>query len=97
MTAADKVKLDGIAANANNYTHPTTTAATAAAVKVGKDSSGHVVIGAALTASDIGAATSNHGHNDVTTTAAGFMSVADKVKLNNLGVDFVTYTSADIS
>lgn len=39
---------------ANNYSHPTTTAVSAAAVKVGKDSQGHVVIGAALSKSDIG-------------------------------------------
>ena len=38
----------------NNYSHPTTTAAIAAAVKVGKDSLGHVVIGDALTPSDLG-------------------------------------------
>ena len=40
----------------NNYTynHPTTTAVSAAAVKVGKDGSGHVVIGAALAKSDVG-------------------------------------------
>ena len=36
------------------YTHPTTTAADVAAVKVGKDSSGHVVLGAALTKADVG-------------------------------------------
>ena len=38
----------------NNYSHPTTTAVDAAAVKVGKDSTGHVVIGDALTAADVG-------------------------------------------
>lgn len=38
----------------NNYSHPTTTAVSAAAVKVGKDSTGHVVIGDALTAADVG-------------------------------------------
>lgn len=38
----------------NNYSHPTTTAVDAAAVKVGKDNLGHVVIGAALTKSDVG-------------------------------------------
>lgn len=37
-----------------DFTHPTTTAVAAAAVKVGKDSNGHVVIGSALTASDVG-------------------------------------------
>ena len=38
----------------NNYTHPTYTAKTAAAVKVGNDNTGHVVIGDALTKSDVG-------------------------------------------
>ena len=38
----------------NNYTHPSGTAANAAAVKVGSDSLGHVIIGATLTKSDIG-------------------------------------------
>lgn len=37
------------------YTHPTYTTASAAAVKVGRDSTGHVVLGTALTASDVGA------------------------------------------
>ena len=46
----------------NGYTHPTGTQANAAAVKVGSDSLGHVVIGSALTASDVGAATSGHTH-----------------------------------
>lgn len=37
----------------NKYTHPTYTSATAAAVKVGRDGTGHVTIGAALTKSDV--------------------------------------------
>lgn len=40
--------------NQDKYVHPTTTAVAAAAVKVGKDSTGHVVIGSALTKSDVG-------------------------------------------
>lgn len=43
-----------VIANNFTYTHPTTTAASAAAVKVGKDSQGHVVLGNALTKSDVG-------------------------------------------
>lgn len=39
---------------ANFYTHPTTTARSAAAVKVGKDANGHVVLGTALSKSDVG-------------------------------------------
>lgn len=41
----------------NNYSHPTSTNATAAAVKVGRDALGHVVLGGALTAADVGAMT----------------------------------------
>lgn len=48
-----KIKINGT--DTIVYTHPTTTAVTAAAVKVGKDSSGHVVLGNALTAIDVGA------------------------------------------
>lgn len=56
----------GTWADFNTYTHPTTTATAAAAVKVGNDTNGHVVIGAALTASDVGAATSGHVHGSLT-------------------------------
>ena len=38
----------------NKYTHPTYTAATAAAVKVGRDSTGHLVLGDALVKYDVG-------------------------------------------
>jgi len=41
------------------YVHPAYDTATAAAVKIGRDSTGHVVIGSALTASDVGALSSN--------------------------------------
>lgn len=54
FTTTLKNKLDGIEAGANNYTHPTATAADAAAVKVGRDNKGHVVLGNALTKSDVG-------------------------------------------
>lgn len=42
MSPADKQKLDGIAAGANNYTHPTHTAATEGLYKITVDSLGHV-------------------------------------------------------
>lgn len=51
----------------NNYTHPTTTAVAAAAVKVGNDSTGHVVLGNALSASDVGL---GDVHSEATKTAA---------------------------
>ena len=65
MSADDKGKLDLIESNANNYVHPTTTAVTAGAYKVGNDSSGHVVLGNTLVPSDIGAATDDHVHGNI--------------------------------
>lgn len=47
----------GWAVPAGTYVHPAYEAVTAAAVKIGRDSTGHVIIGAALTAADIGADT----------------------------------------
>ena len=73
--------------------HPTTTAATAAAVKVGKDALGHVVIGNALTASDVGitvtetsvsnGTTTFNKYTHPTTTATGAAAV--KVGYDGLG------------
>ena len=54
MSKEDKVKLDGIASGANNYSHPTSTKHDPAAVKVGNDAEGHVVLGGSLTKSDVG-------------------------------------------
>lgn len=73
MSAADKTKLDGIEAGANAYTHPAYDAASAAAVKVGRDATGHVVIGDALTASDVGASATGHKHaaGDITSGTLG--------------------------
>ena len=60
------------------YAHPTYSPADAAAVKVGRDATGHVILGAALTAADVGAAASNHTHtsltNDLTLLKSGSSS-----------------------
>lgn len=53
MSAADKVKLDGIAAGANKYTHPAYTAKSAGLYKVTVDSTGHVSAAAAVSKADI--------------------------------------------
>ena len=53
MSAADKTKLDGIAENANNYTHPSYTARASGLYKVTVDSTGHVSAVAAVDKSDI--------------------------------------------
>jgi len=55
----------------DKYVHPTTTAATAAAVKVGNDANGHVVLGSALTGSDIAATSANYGGSSAVTNVQG--------------------------
>ena len=55
MSSADKVKLDGIAKNANNftYTHPSYTARTSGLYKIVVDGTGHISDVAAVTKADI--------------------------------------------
>lgn len=76
----------------NNYEHPTTTAADAAAVKVGKDSLGHVVIGPALSKSDVGlgsvvntgdSATPIEGGTTKFTTGGAYTELAKKADLDS--------------
>ena len=70
-----KIKING--SETTVYTHPSTDAVSAAAVKVGKDSSGHVVIGDALTKSDVGL--SNVGNfKAVSTVASQGLSETEK-------------------
>ena len=90
MSSSDKSKLDGIAANANNYSHPTYTARTGkptanATPKFGEtftvsqitsDGTGHVT-GATDRTIQIPSSTA-------TTSAAGLMSASDKTKLNGI-------------
>lgn len=63
--------------------HPNTTKVTAAAVKVGHDADGHVILGGAILPSDIGAATPN----DIT-NAIGDATI--KIKINGVEKDFTT-------
>ena len=90
MSSADKTKLDGIAAGANAYSHPTTTAATGTPTvnaapgfggtftvnQVSRDTSGHV---SAITSRTITIPSAA-----ATTVAAGLMSKDDKIKLNGI-------------
>lgn len=54
-TDAEKQKLAGIAANANNYTHPSHTAYASGFYKVQVDNQGHVIGATPVTAEDINA------------------------------------------
>ena len=93
-----------------SYTHPSATAHTAAAVKVGNDALGHVVIGSALTAADVSAAASTHSHGNITNAGAITTTVAiatgdkfvitdssDSSKLKASSISFGTSTSSFLS
>lgn len=53
MSAEDKAKLNGIATNANNYTHPTYTSRSSGLYKITVNSMGHVSAATAVTKSDL--------------------------------------------
>lgn len=78
MSAADKVKLDGVETNANNYVHPTTSGNKH--IPSG-GSSGQILRwsadGTAVWGSD-----NNTTYSDATQSAHGLMSVNDKKKLD---------------
>ena len=95
MSAADKTKLDGIAENANNYTHPGYTAQASGLYKVTVDSTGHVSAAAAVDKSDItalGIPESDTTYRAATTSAEGLMSAADKTKLDGVTAGANKYT-----
>ena len=74
MSKADKIKLDTIAANANNYTHPTTHAATI----ITTDSTHRFVTDSQISTWNNKASTAV-----ATTSANGLMSSTDKTNLTN--------------
>ena len=95
MSAADKTKLDGIAENANNYTHPSYTARASGLYKVTVDGTGHVSAATAATKSDItalGIPESDTTYSAATTSAEGLMSAADKTKLDGVTAGANKYT-----
>ena len=95
MSAADKTKLDGIAENANNYTHPSYTARASGLYKVTVDGTGHVSAATAVDKSDItalGIPESDTTYSAATTSAEGLMSAADKTKLDGVTAGANNYT-----
>lgn len=80
-TTTEKNKLAGIEANANNYSLPTASA----------DTLGGIKVGANLTITNGVLSADAQAVDEATTTTAGLMSAADKVKLN--GID----ASADVN
>ena len=82
------IKIDGVETPV--YVHPATTAADPALVKVGKDATGHTVIGDPVTKSDItalGIPAQDTTYSDVVAGgASGLMSGADKTKLDGIEI-----------
>lgn len=88
FTAALKDKLDGIAAGANKYVHPTHTAAASGLYKTTVDEEGHVTATTPVTKDDItklGIPAQDTTYDEATTAKAGLMSAADKTKLDGMG------------
>lgn len=86
MSAADKTKLDGIASNANNYSHPTYTPRSV-------DTDGVVVLDT-LTSDAQGHVTgmSTRALPNATTSLPGVMSAADKTKLEGIAANANNYS-----
>ena len=127
MSAADKAKLDGIAAGANAYSLPAATGSVLGGVKTGANITnsggtisvnkgnvtnalGYTPANASHTHDDryytegemntklAGKSDTGHGHNAATQGAAGFMSAADKAKLDGIarGANAYVLTKAAI-
>ena len=74
MSASDKAKLNSIASNANNYTHPSTHPAS-------------MITGLASVATSGSYSDLTGTPGNATTSAAGLMSAADKAKLDKVDAD----------
>ena len=87
MSAADKAKLDGIAAGANNYTHPEHTAHESGLYKVTVYAQGHVTDADPVAKEDItglGIPAQDTTYGEATQETAGLMSAADKKKIDGM-------------
>ncbi|MDR1508864.1 MAG: hypothetical protein LBS53_04430 [Synergistaceae bacterium] len=89
FTDADKGKLDGVEANANNYTHPSETARASGLYKITVNALGHVTAVTAVAKADITAlgipgSDTDTTYGAATTSAAGLMSAEDKAKLDDM-------------
>ena len=96
MSAADKKKLDGVEAGANKYTHPSYTPQASGLYKVTVDATGHVSAAAAVEKGDItalGIPGQDTTYQNATQSAAGLMSAADKIKLDNIPTSALGYAA----
>lgn len=95
MSAADKTKLDGIAAGANKYVHPSHTAKAAGLYKVTVDNEGHVSEATAVAKGDItalGIPAQDTTYGAASASNDGLMSSEDKAKLDGIAEGATKYT-----
>lgn len=87
MSSADKAKLDGIEAGANNYTHPVYEAKQAGLYRISVDNTGHVAAADKMTSEELaaeGVSPADHTHDfgelvDTLDTSADAVEDADTV------------------
>lgn len=87
MSSADKAKLDGIEAEANNYTHPVYEAKQAGLYRISVDNTGHVATADKMTSEELaaeGVSPADHTHDlgelvDTLKTSADAVEDADTV------------------
>ena len=87
MSSADKAKLDGIEAGANNYTHPVYEAKQAGLYRISVDNTGHVATADKMTSDELaaeGVSPADHTHDlgelvDTLETSADAVEDADTV------------------
>lgn len=82
MTADERTKLSGIAANANNYSLPTASATVLGGVKVGTN----------LTITNGVLAAKDTTYSAATTSAEGLLSAEDKTKLDGIAANANNYS-----
>lgn len=99
-TTEEKTKLGGVEEGANKYVHPTHEAKASGLYKVTVDAEGHVSAAAPVEKADItglGIPAQDTTYDDVSTTAHGLMTAADKVKLDAFGSADTYALKEDIS
>ena len=96
MSAADKEKLDGVAANANKYSLPLATASVRGGVKIGYEENGkNYPVELANEKMFVNVPWENTTYSEATTSAAGLMSAADKSSLDDHIADQVKHITAE--
>ena len=99
MSKDDKSKLDTVAANANNYSHPIYTSKSSGLYKVTVDGTGHISATAAVAKSDItalGIPAQDTTYSAASSSANGLMTSTDKKRIDFMHTGTTRTTLASI-